>query len=78
MTASARLPGVGLYSTDLELFLPFSSLTKPAASWRNTVSVRVTRNFSVNLFANLDLEPQVIDELQVQTSVFFRTSWNLL
>jgi hypothetical protein len=78
MTASARLPGFGLYSTDLELFLPFSSLTKPAASWRNTVSVRVTRNFSVNLFANLDLEPQVIDELQVQTSVFFRTSWNLL
>jgi hypothetical protein len=78
MTASARIPGWGLYSTDLELFLPFRSLTQPAASWRNTVSLRVTRNLSLNFFANLDLEPQVIDELQIQTSVFFRASWTLL
>ena len=78
MTASARLPGWGLYSTDLELFLPFGSLNEPAVSWRNTVSLRVTRNFSVNFFANLDLEPQVIEELQIQTSVFFRVSWTLL
>lgn len=78
MTGSARIPGWGLYSSDLELFLPFGSMRMPAASWRNTVSLRVTRNLSFNVFANLDLEPQVIDELQTQTSVFFRASWTLL
>ena len=84
MTASARLPGWGLYSTDLELFLPLLDFgeegrdIQPAVSWRNTVSLRLTRNFSVNLFANFDLEPQVIEELQTQTSVFFRASWTLL
>jgi len=90
VVASLRLPGWVVYSTDLELFVPFVD-SRPesisgsetgnrwniAASWRNTVSFRVTRNLSLNYFANIDLEPQISDETQVQQSLLLRASWSL-
>ncbi len=73
--ATLRLPGWVVYSTDLELFAPFTRLMDPAVSWRNTLSLRITRNLSLNYFANVDIEPQVDDELQVQQSLLLRTTW---
>jgi hypothetical protein len=77
VVASLRLPGWVVYSTDLELFADFQTLMQPSASWRNTLSLRITRNVSLNYYANVDLEPQVIDKAQVQQSLLFRASWSI-
>ncbi len=77
VVASLRLPGWVVYSTDLEIFAPFDDLGRPAASWRNTLSLRITRNLSFNYFANIDLEPRVIDVAQIQQSLLLRASWSL-
>lgn len=75
--ATLRLPGWIVYSTDLELFAPFDQLRDPAVSWRNTLSLRITRNLSLNYFANIDIEPQVNPDPQVQQSLLLRTSWSI-
>lgn len=91
VVASVRLPGWVLYSTDVELFADFESFTSDwdrtenwgvpyppwAVSWRNTVSLRLTRNLSLNYYLNIDIEPQVIDKLQTEQSLLLRTTWAL-
>lgn len=82
VVATMRLPGWVVYATDVELFAPFTAVEDGlrqtlAASWRNTLSLRLTRNLSLNYFANIDLEPQVIDAPQVEQSVLLRASWEL-
>jgi hypothetical protein len=44
-------------------------------SWRNTLSLRITRNLALNYYLNLDIEPQVIDKPQLEQSLLLRTSW---
>ncbi len=90
IVASVRLPGWVVYSTDIELFADFESFTQKwdrtdgrlgipyppwAVSWRNTLSLRITRNLALNYYFNVDIEPQVIDKPQVEHSLLLRTSW---
>jgi hypothetical protein len=89
IVASVRLPGWVVYSTDIELFADFGSFTQKwdktdgwgipyppwAVSWRNTLSLRITRNLALNYYLNLDIEPQVIDKPQLEQSLLLRTSW---
>jgi hypothetical protein len=89
--ASVRLPGWVVYATDVELFADFGSFVSPwerterlgipyppwAISWRNTLSLRITRNLSLNYYLNIDIEPQVIDKPQTEQSLLLRTSWAL-
>ncbi len=91
IVASVRLPGWVVYSTDVELFADFQSFTSRwdrtdnwqipyppwAVSWRNTLSLRLTRNLSLNYYLNIDIEPQVIDKPQLEQSLLLRTSWAL-
>jgi hypothetical protein len=85
IVASLRLPGWVVYATDIELFVPFQSFELqtgpgeerilPAISWRNTLSVRLTRNLALNYYLNVVSEPQVLDKPQVEQSLVLRTSW---
>ena len=85
IVASLRLPGWVVYSTDIELFVPFRSFELqtgpgedrilPAVSWRNTLSVRLTRNLALNYYLNIVSEPQVLDKPQIEQSLVLRTSW---
>ena len=52
--------------------------SQTAVSWRNTLSLRVTRNLSFNYFVEVDLEPQVTDQTQIQQSLYLRASWMVL
>jgi len=90
IVASVRLPGWVVYSTDIELFADFGSFTQQwnktdrglpyppwALSWRNTLSIRLTRNLALNYYLNIVSEPQVIDKPQFEQSLLLRTSWAL-
>jgi hypothetical protein len=75
--ATARLPGWAVYATDLELFADFQDVERPSAEWRNTLTVRLTRNLSLNYYLNVDLLPQVVETAQLEQSVLLRASWAL-
>lgn len=75
--ATARLPGWAVYATDLELFADFADFGRPSAEWRNTLTLRLTRNLSLNYYLNIDLLPQVIETAQLEQSVLLRASWAL-
>ncbi len=75
--ATARLPGWAVYATDLELFADFADFGRPSAEWRNTLTLRLTRNLSLNYYLNVDLLPQVIETAQLEQSVLLRASWAL-
>jgi len=85
--ATARLPGWAVYATDLELFADVGArnvaretgteLGRISAEWRNTLTLRLTRNLSLNYYLNIDLLPQVIDTAQTEQSVLLRASWAL-
>lgn len=75
--ATARLPGWAVYATDVEFFADFSEMDKPSIEWRNTLTLRLTRNLSLNYFANLSYLPQVVDDLQIDQSLLIRASWVL-
>jgi hypothetical protein len=76
--ATARLPGWVVYATDVELFADFQELEKPSIEWRNTLTLRITRNLSLNYYLNLERAPQVVDTLQFEQSVLLRASWAIL
>jgi len=78
LIATARLPGWAVYATDLELFGDFQEFDRPSVEWRNTFTLRLTRNLSVNYFLNIEQLPQVVDTLQLEQSVLLRASWALL
>jgi hypothetical protein len=78
LIATARLPGWAVYATDLELFGGFQEFDRPSVEWRNTFTLRLTRNLSVNYFLNIEQLPQVVDTLQLEQSVLLRASWALL
>jgi len=85
--ATARLPGWAVYATDLELFADVGAqgvaeetgteLGRMSVEWRNTLTLRLTRNLSLNYYLNIDLLPQVIDTAQTEQSVLLRASWAL-
>jgi len=85
IVASLRLPGWVVYATDIELFVPFQTFELqtgpgedrilPSVSWRNTLSVRLTRNLALNYYLNIVYEPQVLEKRQVEQSLVLRTSW---
>jgi len=84
VVASLRLPGRIVYATDLEFFVPFDVAGDAeawqeyvAASWRNTISLRITRNLSLNYFLDVDIEPEVVTDRQVEQSLFLRASWSI-
>lgn len=91
VVATVRLPGWVVYTTDVEVFADFGSFTSPwtttdtlglpvppwAVSWQNTLSLRITRNLSLNYYLDVEVEPQVIDKPQVEQSLYLRTSWSL-
>jgi hypothetical protein len=51
LTATVRLPGAIVYSTDVELFADFQTLDQLSVNWRNTLSLRIARNLSFNVYA---------------------------
>ncbi|MEZ4241652.1 MAG: hypothetical protein R3F59_36995 [Myxococcota bacterium] len=73
--ATARLPGWAVYATDIELFGDFADFGRPSVEWRNTFTLRLTRNLSLNYYLNLERVPQVVDTLQLEQSVLLRASW---
>lgn len=73
--ATARLPGWAVYATDVEIFEDFQDLERPSVEWRNTLTLRITRNLSLNYYLNLERSPQVVDLLQLEQSVLLRASW---
>ena len=75
--ATARLPGWAVYATDLELFADVQDIKRPSAEWRNTLTLRLTRNVSLNYYLNVDLLPQVVETAQLEQSVLMRASWAL-
>lgn len=78
VVANARLPGWATWATDVELFADFQRLGEPSIEWRNTVSVRLTRNLSINYYANVDLLPEIAERPQIEQSLLLRASWLLL
>ncbi|MEQ1502213.1 MAG: hypothetical protein ABMB14_08275 [Myxococcota bacterium] len=76
--ATARLPGWAVYATDVEFFADFQSFDEPSIEWRNTLTLRITRNLSLNYYLNLERSPQVVDTLQLEQSVLLRASWAIL
>jgi hypothetical protein len=77
--ATAKLPGWIVYQTDLELFAEFDDdFTEPIIEWRNTATLRITRNVSLNYFLNIEKLPQVVDTLQFEQSLLLRASWTVL
>lgn len=78
IAGTARLPGWAVYATEVELFGDATDLARPSVEWRNTFTLRLTRNLSVNYYLNLDRLPQVVDTLQFEQSVLLRASWALL
>jgi len=73
--ATARLPGWVVYATDVEFFADFQDVARPSVEWRNTLTLRLTRNLSLNYYLNVDLLPQVVEEAQLEQSVLLRASW---
>lgn len=73
--ATARLPGWAVYATDVELFADFQDAGRPSVEWRNTLTLRLTRNLSLNYYLNVDLLPQVVERAQLEQSVLLRASW---
>jgi hypothetical protein len=78
LIATARLPGWAVYATDVDVFADFGDLERPSVEWRNTLTVRLTRNLSLNYYLNLERAPQVVDTLQLEQSVLLRASWAIL
>ena len=76
--ATARLGGWAIYATDVELFGDFQDLQRPSIEWRNTLTLRLTRNLSLNYFLNVERVPQVVDTTQLEQSVLLRASWAVL
>ena len=54
-----------------------TELGRLSVEWRNTLTLRLTRNLSLNYYLNIDLLPQVIDTAQTEQSVLLRASWAL-
>ena len=52
LVGTIKLPGWATYSTDVELFLD-AQTGDPSIEWRNTLSLRLTRNLSINYFSNI-------------------------
>lgn len=82
IVATARLPGWAVYATDVELFSDFDTFDRPTVEWRNSLTVRLTRNLSLNYFANVDLlrlddDPASESVTQVEQSILLRASWAL-
>lgn len=82
IVATARLPGWAVYATNVELFTDFSTLHRPSVEWRNTLALRLTRNLSLNYYANIDLlrlddDATTPSVTQVQQSLLLRASWAL-
>lgn len=77
ITATVKLPGWATWSTDLDLFVDVIT-GDPAIEWRNTFSLRLTRNISVNWLPNVDYYPQILDRPQIDQSVLLRASFSLL
>ncbi len=73
--ATARLPGWAVYATDVELFADFQDADRPSVEWRNTLTLRLTRNLSLNYYVNVDLLPQVVERAQIEQSLLLRASW---
>ncbi|HHO50181.1 MAG TPA: hypothetical protein ENK18_04730 [Deltaproteobacteria bacterium] len=78
LLATARLGGLGTYATDLELFADFQDPSRPSVEWRNTLTLRLTRNLALNYFLNLESLPQFVEATQLEQSVLLRASWALL
>lgn len=78
IVASARLSGFLVYATDLELFSDFSTFDQPTIEWRNTVTLRLSRNLSINYLLNLERVPLVVDANQLEQSVLLRAAWAVL
>ncbi len=77
LVANIRLPGWATYATDIEFFAGYDGGIRPSIEWRNTLSVRLTRNLSINYYANVDLFPEVVERVQLDQSVLLRASWAL-
>ncbi|MBW1877161.1 MAG: hypothetical protein JRJ84_02240 [Deltaproteobacteria bacterium] len=77
VVATARLPGWATYATDVEVFADFGRLGAPSLEWRNTLSLRLTRNLSINYYANIELFPEVVERAQFEQSLLLRASWAL-
>lgn len=91
VVASFRLPGWVVYSTNIEIFADFGTFVSPwsrtergnlpyppwSVNWRNTLALRLTRNLSLNYYANIAIEPKVIDRPQVQQSLLLRAAWSI-
>ncbi len=84
IVAQVRGPGWLIYATQIELFADINTLGKPIAEWRNTLTLRLTRNLSFNYFANFtqlnllpdDGDPDTIDNpLQTDQSILLRASF---
>lgn len=80
--ATARLPGWVVYATDLEIFTGFDTFRRPTIEWRNTLSLRLTRNLSLNYYAYVDLlrladDAESASATQVEQSLLLRASWAL-
>ncbi len=78
IVATARLSGFLTYATDLELFTDFETLNQPTIEWRNTVTLRLSRNLSINYLLNLERVPVVVDANQLEQSVLLRAAWAVL
>lgn len=77
LVANVRLPGWVVVATDLELFADFDTFTAPSLEWRTSVAFRLTRNLSLNYYADVDMLPQVVDAPQFEQSLLLRASWAL-
>ena len=77
VVATVRLPASISYSTDLELFADFQTLDQLSVNWRNTLSLRIARNLSFNVYVTVVREPRIIDNWQLHSSGLVRFSWSI-
>lgn len=78
IVANARISSFLVYATDLELFTDFQTFDQPTIEWRNTVTLRLSRNLSINYLLNLERINVVTSVNQFEQSVLLRAAWAVL
>ncbi|MEN0063643.1 MAG: hypothetical protein AAGA48_15940 [Myxococcota bacterium] len=78
IVANARVSGFLVYATDLELFTDFQTFSQPTTEWRNTVTLRLSRNLSINYILNVEWVPVVVERTRFEQSVLLRAAWAIL
>jgi hypothetical protein len=78
LEASLRLTGWLLYATSLEYFTEFDNFDEPVIEWRNALTFKMSKYFSINYSVVVLRQPFITNTTQLQQNVQLRASFDLL